>query len=140
MSNRNPKTLVLPEFSNREDLYLPFGVFDDDTGDPVDMTALGWTFQFEIRRMPPRGSGRAWVGPWYDDDDTCTPLIILALGTGPDFVNVVDVGQGLIWVSETNMRKLRHRTYQAALVGSDGTRSFQIFNATLPIDFGGVTN
>ena len=137
--NRNPKTLVLPEFSNREDLYLSFSVFDDDTNDPVDMTALGWTFQFEIRRLPPYGSGAQWVGPWYDTD-LPAPLITLALGTGPDAVNVVDVGQGLIWVSETNMRKLHHRTYRAALVGNDGTRAFQIFNATLPIDFGGVTN
>lgn len=136
--NRNPKTLVLPEFSNREDLYLSFSVFDDDTNDPIDMTTLGWTFQFEIRRMGPRGN-ITWVGPYYDAD-VSTPLIILALGTGPDAVNVIDVGQGLIWVSEANMRKLHHRTYQAALVGNDGTRAFQIFNATLPIQYGGVTN
>jgi len=137
--NRNPKTLVLPEFSNREDLYLPFGVFDDDTGDPVDMTALGWTFQFEIRRLPPHWAGNIIAGPWYDDDFP-TPIIILALGTGPNFVNVVDVGQGLIWVSESNMVKLRHRTYSAALVGNDGTRQFQLFKATLPMQYGGVTN
>lgn len=136
--NRNPKTLVLPEFSNREDFYFPFEVFDDDTNELVDMTALGWTFQFEIRRLPPYGSGISY-GPWYDTDFP-TPIIILALGTGVNAVSIVDVGQGLIWVSEANMRKLRHRTYQAALVGNDGTRAFQIFNATLPIDCGGVTN
>lgn len=136
--NRNPKTLVLPEFSNREDLYLPFAVFDDDTNDPVDMVALGWTFQFEIRRMPPHWNGNSY-GPWYDDDFP-TPIIILALGAGPNAVNIVDVGQGLIWVSESNVVKLRHRTYRAALTGNDGTRQFQIFNATLPIDYGGVTN
>jgi hypothetical protein len=139
MSNRNPKTLILPEFSNREDLYLQIAVLDDDTGDPVDMTALGWTFQFEIRWLPPHGNASNWVGPWYDNDIPA-PIITLALGTGPDSVSVVDVGQALIWVSEANMRKLRHRTYRAALTGNDGTRSFQIFNATLPIDFGGVTN
>lgn len=138
--NRNPKTLVLPEFSNREDLYLPVAVFDDDTGDPIDMTALGWTFQFEIRRMPPSGSGRNWTGPYYDYDDVATPLIVLALGSGPNAVNVVDVGNLLIWASESEMRKLHHRTYRAALVANDGTRQFQVFNATLPIDFGGVTN
>jgi hypothetical protein len=136
--NRNPKTLVLPEFSNREDIYLQFAVIDDDTGDPVDMT--GWTFQFEIRRMPPRSTGVQNVGPWYDEDIP-PPLIILALGSGPDAVNVLDVGVGLIWVSEGNVRgKLHHRTYQAALVGNDGTRQFQIFNATLPMQYGGVTN
>jgi hypothetical protein len=138
--NRNPNTLVLPQFSNREDFYYPFQVFDDDTNELVDMTALGWTFQFEVRRLPPRGSGRAWVGPYYDDDDTDRPLIVLALGTGVDSVSILDVGVGLIWISETNMRKLRHRTYRAALVGNDGTRAFEIFNATLPIDCGGVTN
>src|SRR5215831_18971071 len=112
--NRNPKTLVLPEFSNREDIYLPFAVFDDDTGNPIDMTALGWTFQFEIRRMPPHWH-LSWQGPWYDED-LPTPIIILALGTGPNAVNIVDVGQGLIWVSESTARKLHHRTYRAALV------------------------
>jgi hypothetical protein len=138
--NRNPKTLVLPEFSNREDIYLQFGVFDDDTGDPIDMTALGWTFQFEIRRLPPLWRGPQWVGPWYDDE-LPAPLIILALGTGPDAVNVLGVGAGLIWVSESNVRgKLHHRTYQAALVANDGTRQFQLFNATLPMQYGGVTN
>lgn len=136
--NRNPRTLVLPEFSNREDLYLSFSVVDDDTGDLVDMTSLGWTFQFEIRRLPPHWSGN-WIGPYYDME-LPAPIITLALGTGPDAVNVVDVGHGLIWVSEANMRKLCHRTYRAALVGNDGTRAFQIFNATLPIEFGGVTN
>ena len=136
--NRNPKTLVLPEFSNREDIYILFGVFDDDTGNPIDMTALGWTFQFEIRRLPPHWN-MGWTGPWYDTD-LPAPIIILALGTGKDAVNVLDVGKGLIWVSETNARKLHHRTYQAALVGNDGSRQFQIFNATLPMQYGGVTN
>lgn len=138
--NRNPKTFVLPEFSNREDLYLPFGVFDDDTGDPVDMVALGWTFQFEIRRMPPNGSGRGWVGPYYDEDDIARPLIVLALGTGPNAINIVDVGMGVVWASESEMRKLRHRTYRAALFANDGTRQFRLFIATLPNEDGGVTN
>lgn len=138
MSNRNPNTLVLPKFSNREDLYLQFSVFDDDTGDPVDMTALGWTFQFEIRELPPHWRAID-INPWYDTSFP-SPTIILALGTGPNFVNVIDVGQGLIWVSESNMTKLRHRTYRAALVGNDGSRAFQIFNATLPIEYGGVSN
>lgn len=137
--NRNPKTLVLPEFSNREDLYLPFAVFDDDLNQPIDMTALGWTFQFEIRPLPPHWQGQD-CGPYYDDQSFPAPVITLALGNGPNAVNIVDVGQGLIWVSEANMRKLRHRTYGAALVGNDGTRAFQIFKATLPIAFGGVTN
>ena len=136
--NRNPATLILPQFSNREDLYLPFSVFDDDTGDPVDMTALGWTFQFEVRRAAPGWNG-SFYSPWYDEEFP-TPLIMAGLGTGPGYVNVVDVGQGLIWIAEANMRNLRHRTYRAALVGNDGTRAFQIFKAFLPIDFGGVTN
>lgn len=136
--NRNPKTFVLPEFSNREDIYIPFGVFDDDTNDPIDMTALAWTFQCEIRRMPPHQSGNSW-GPWYDNNFPA-PIVILALGTGKDAVNVVDVGAGLVWVGETNARKLYHRTYQLAVVANDGTRQFEIMNATLPIKFGGVTN
>lgn len=136
--NRNPKTLVLPEFSNREDFYYQFEVFDDDTNDLIDMTALGWTFQFEIRRLPPHGSP-GFVGPYYDTS-LPAPLIVLALGTGVDAVNVVDVGQGLIWASETNMRKLRHRTYRVALFANDGTRQFAVFRGTLPIDCGGVTN
>ena len=137
--NRNPNTLVLPQFSNREDLYFFFEVFDDDTNQLVDMTALAWAFQFEIRWLPPHGNASNWVGPWYDND-LPAPLITLALGNGVNAVNVVDVGRGLIWASEANMRKLRHRTYQAALVANDGTRAFQIFNGTLPINCGGVTN
>lgn len=136
--NRNPRTLVLPEFSNREDIYLPVGVFDDDTGDPVDMVKLGWTFQFEIRRTGPHGSGDDY-GPWYDSSSS-TPIITASLGVGKDFVNIVDIGQLLIWISEPNVKKLRHRTYSAALVATDGTRTFQIFKATLPIERGGVTN
>lgn len=136
--NRNPKTLVLPEFSNREDIYLPVGVFDDDTGDPVDMAALGWTFQFEIRRIGPHGSGDDY-GPWYDSSSS-SPIIRAVLGNGPDAINIVDIGQLLIWIGELNAKKLRHRTYGAALVGTDGSRTFQVFKATLPIDYGGVTN
>jgi hypothetical protein len=132
--NRNPKTLVLPEFSNREDIYLPVGVFDDDTGDPVDMAALGWTFQFEIRRTGPHGSGDDY-GPWYDGSWP-TPIITAALGSG---ITIVAVGQLLIWITEPNVKKLRHRTYSAALVATDGSRTFQIFKATLPIAYGGVT-
>lgn len=139
MANRNPNTLVLPQFSNREDFYYPFAVFDDDTNDLIDMTALAWTFQFEIRRLPPFGSGTNYVGPYYDND-LPAPLVTLALGTGKDFVNVVDLGHGLIWVGETSMRKLRHRTYLASLYANDGTRQFEVFQGTLPSKFGGVTN
>lgn len=135
---RNPYTFILPQFSNREDFYLQLGVFDDDTGDAIDMASLGWTFQFEIRRAPPRGDLDAFT-PWYDEGDQ-SPIITATNGTGPGFVNIVDVGDLLIWIPESVMKKLHHRTYSAALVANDGTRQFQVFKAMLPIYRGGVTN
>jgi hypothetical protein len=133
---------LLPPVSNREDLYLPLSVFDDDTGQPIDMVALGWTFQFEIRRGGPKNTGSGYI-PFYDwgTPDDLGPLISATLNApvGAGTIIIDDVGFMHVMIPETLMRTLSSSTYQAAMTATDGFSTRQLFLARLPVLFGGVT-
>ena len=58
--------ITLPRFSNREDLYLLVGIYDDDTGDPLNLsgttgsgTFAAWTIVASMRKH--RSAGGIFV-------------------------------------------------------------------------------
>jgi hypothetical protein len=98
---------------------------------------IGCTFQFEIRRGPPRNDGSGYV-PWYDfgTPDEIGPLLSAALGTG---VTITDLGYLQILIPESVFRKLNIGTFSANLTAFDGVATRQVFIANLPVLYGGVT-
>lgn len=135
--------ILLPAISNREDLYLPLSVFDDDLGQPIDMVALGWTFQFEIRRGGPKNTGSGYI-PWYDfgTPDDLGPLLTATLnaGAGKGTIIIDDVGYMHVFIPEVMVKTLSSGTYQACMTVFDGANTRQLFIARLPVLYGGVTN
>jgi hypothetical protein len=216
--------ILLPPVSNREDLVISVSIFDDDTGEPVNLSAtvtasgapfsgtswvvsagpisttsstpltipappiggeltaltltvgtnlaivpgdavkiadptgvnwmtgtitsytastgtlvcqIGSTFQFEIRRGPPRNDGSGYV-PWYDfgTPDEIGPLIAAALGTG---VMITDLGYLQVLIPEATFRQINIGTFTANLTMFDGVATRQVFIANLPVLYGGVT-
>ena len=216
--------VLLPPVSNREDLLISVSIFDDDTGDPINLSStvtasgmpfsgsnwvvtdgpiattsatpltiptppiqdelaaltltvgtnlaivpgdsvkiadptgvnwmvgtvtsytassgtlvcqIGCTFQFEIRRGPPRNDGSGYV-PWYDfgTPDEIGPLLSAALGTG---VTITDIGYLQVLIPEPTFRKLAIGTFTANLTLFDGVATRQVFIANLPVLYGGVT-
>lgn len=117
---------------------MPISVFDDDTGDAIDMTALGWTFQFEIRRTDRNRANDDGYVDYYDygSINDYGPILTASLGNG---ITILDVGVMQILIPEAMFRKLWNGTYQAALTATDGTNTRQIFIARLPVVAGGVT-
>jgi hypothetical protein len=134
--------ILLSPVSNREDLYLPLSVKDDETGDLIDMVALGWTFQFEIRFHGPRNTGSGYI-PWYDwgTPDDIGPLIKATLNApaGAGTIIIDDIGVMHVRIPETLMRTLSSSTYQAAMTATDGFETRQLFIARLSVLWGGVT-
>jgi hypothetical protein len=216
----------LPPFSNREDLFFPVSIFDDDTGQPVNLSGttgsgtfsswnvtagasittsntamtipvfpignqlsalaltvgtglvinpgdpitisdlsgqnkmqgyvtnytsttgalicqIGSTFQFEIRRGPPRG-GAGFDYVWYFDFGTINtggPLLTLSLGSSTNgTIYIVDQGVIQLKIPETSFKKLHLATYICGLTMSDSSDTRQVFIAELPVLYGGVTN
>lgn len=135
--------VLLSPVSNREDFYLPISIADDDTGQPIDMVALGWTFQCEIRRGGPRNTGSGYI-PFYDigTPDNFGPLIAFTLNApfGAATIIIDDIGFMHLWCPESVFRTLSSSTYELNLIGFDGTFTFHIIKARLPVLYGGVTN
>lgn len=216
--------ILLPPTSNREDLLISVSIFDDDTGDPINLSStitvsgapfsgaswvvtdgpisttsttpltiptppiqgeltaltltvgtnlsivpgdavkiadptggnwmagtvtsytastgtlvcqIGVTFQFEIRRGPPRNDGSGYV-PWYDfgTPGETGALLSAALGTG---VTITDLGFLQVLIPEARFRKLAIGTFTANLTMFDGVATRQVFIASLPVLYGGVT-
>jgi hypothetical protein len=98
---------------------------------------IGSTFQFEIRRGPPRNDGSGYV-PWYDfgTPDDQGPLLSAALGTG---VTIVDIGFLQVLIPESKFRQLNIGTFMASLTMFDGVATRQVYLANLPVLYGGVT-
>lgn len=134
--------ILLPAVTNREDLYLPLSVFDDDLGQPIDMVALGWTFQFEIRYVGPVNAGSGYI-PWYDFGvpDNLGPILSATLnaGAGAGTIIIDDIGYMHVFIPESLMKSLCVGTYQVAMTAFDGTNTKQLFIARLPVLAGGVT-
>jgi hypothetical protein len=97
---------------------------------------IGSTFQFEIRRGPPRNDGSGYV-PWYDfgTPDDQGPLLSAALGTG---ITIVDIGYLQVLIPAVIFQQLNIGTFMASMTMSDGVATRQVFLANLPVLYGGV--
>jgi hypothetical protein len=97
---------------------------------------IGCAFDFEIRghhHHQDGGYGSSFaIGSSCDDN----PIIKAQLGSG---ISVVDLGKVQIRIPASTIAKLRHKTYGAALVMSDGIDTRQVYVAKLPILTGGVS-
>jgi len=98
---------------------------------------IGSTFQFEIRRGPPRNDGSGYL-PWYDfgTPDQLGPLLSASLGNG---ILITDLGYMQILIKEAQFRQLGLGTFSADLTMFDGVNTKQVFIANLPVLYGGVT-
>jgi hypothetical protein len=131
--------------SNREDLPLTLSVNDDDNGQPIDMVALGWAFQFEIRDAGPRDTLDGYL-PYYNGTtiDTLAPILTASL-TGDNVstgtITIVDIGVLRVFIPEKLVKTLRApQTYLIAMSCTDGTETRQLYLDRLQVVYGGVTN
>lgn len=132
---QNP--VLFPQQTNRESFAPIVAIFDDDTGELVDLSGL--TFQLEIRNTG-SGSGHfaSPAAPFFSDVPG-SPLLTATLGNG---ITVLDIGVFQVIFSEIQMRSLRAGTYSIACTATDGSPagSRQLFLGRLPVLDGGVTN
>lgn len=129
-----------PQYTNRESFTQLIGVYDDATGDAIDLS--GCSIQVEIRRDREHGGyGFDGYGPNYSigAHDWCAPILTASIGKG---VDIVDVGIFQLYFSETQFRSLSPgmHSINATLTSADGADTRQLFLGRLPIFFGGVTN
>jgi hypothetical protein len=112
--------------------------YNSNTGALV--VQVGFTFQFEIRRIGHRDQPGTGFGIGFDFGvlDETGPLLTASLGNG---IFITDLGFILITIPEAQFKKLgASRTYSAALTCTDSVNTRQIFVAELPVLRGGVTN
>jgi hypothetical protein len=98
---------------------------------------IGSTFQFEIRRGRPANSDGYTT--WFDFgvQPDRGPLLSASLGGG---ILITDLGYLQILIAEAQFRQLcEPGTYMASLTMFDGVNTRQVFLASLPVLYGGVT-
>lgn len=129
--------ILFPQVTNRETFDPVIALYDDETGEPLDLSTIT-TIQVEVR-CAGQGAGHFATPtvPWYDDGPGATPILSASLGNG---VTVLDIGIFQIAFTETQMRTLRAGTYVIGCTVSDGTVTRQLFIGRLPVLDGGVTN
>jgi hypothetical protein len=129
--------IVFPTVTNRESWSQLIGLYDDDTGDPLDLSQFT-SMEAEIRRRGPRVDDQSGYTPLYDYGgfNDYGPAVQLSLGNG---LTVIDIGQLLVSVTSDQMRSLSPEVYSFGLIMSNGTDTRQFFLGTLPVLFGGVT-
>lgn len=100
---------------------------------------IGFTFQFEIRKVGPNWQpGAVGYTAWFDVGVSNQQPVII--GSLANYISIIDVGMLQIDIPESKMRALTADTYGCALTLTDSVSTRQIFLATLPILWGGVTN
>src|SRR5581483_884772 len=96
-----------PQVTNRESWTQLIGIYDNYTGDAVDLT--GVSIQLEIRRVSGSGGGSYWdgYGPNYSVGayDYNAPILRASIGNG---IDIVDIGIIQVYFSETQFRSLGH--------------------------------
>ncbi len=102
---------------------------------------IGLTFQFEIRKNHRSHSLQSDYSTLYTFGGGPTtgnsPIISASLGNG---ILITDVGYLQITIPEIQMRTLQSDTHKASLTTTDSVNTRQLFVATLPVIYGGVTN
>ena|ERR1017187_5874913 len=131
---QNPS--LFPAITNRESWSPQFTLYDDETGDLLDLTNL--TFQLEVRNLRRRDYDASGYGPsyGYGTADYQTPILTASLGNG---ITVTGPGTFEVFFSETQMSTLSPDTYSVACTVNDGTNVRQLFLGRLPVLDGMVT-
>ena len=131
---------LFPAVTNRESVALSFSLYDDDTGELLDLT--GMTFAFEVRRPIPGMGGVIGGGysPYHDigNYDNQGPVLSLSLGSG---ITVPSTGVVQVDITAAQMRVLVPSVYEVGftVTSEDGLDTRQILLGKLPVLFGGVT-
>lgn len=101
---------------------------------------IGFTYQFEIRKMPPNWQPGLGYTAFYDLGavNAQAPILQASLGNGQ--IKVIDTGTIEIKIPEATFKTLQGGTYAACLSMTDGVNTRQIFIGSLPVLQGGVTN
>jgi len=99
---------------------------------------IGWTYQFEIRKMPPNWQPGLGYISWYDFGVAeQAPILQASLANGE--ITVVDMGTLQIRIPESTFRTLRSGTYGASMTGTNSIDTRQLFIGRLPTLWGGVS-
>jgi hypothetical protein len=99
---------------------------------------IGHSFQFEIRRLKEDHDFDFAYSSSWDWFGTTDYSIVLSASLGNGLM-ITGIGQLQIRIPEWQVRKLRHRTYSAALTMTDTQDTRQVFIARLPFQYGGVS-
>lgn len=99
---------------------------------------IGWTFQFEIRRVPAQWSNSSGYSYQYDVGGWLnSPILQASLANGE--ITVVDLGTIQIRIPEATFKTLHGGTYAACLTMTDSVNTRQLFIGKLPVLHGGVS-
>lgn len=100
---------------------------------------IGWTFQTEIRSLPPNWMPGLGYAPWFDIGiSPPAPILQATLANG--FLKVVDMGTLEIRIPERTFKTLCAGTYGIFSTMSDSYSTRQLFIGRLPVFYGAVTN
>jgi hypothetical protein len=100
---------------------------------------IGWTYQFEIRKLPPNWTPGTDYTSFYDFG-TSSPSPVLSASLAAGTIQVIDMGVIQILIPEKTFRTLSSGTYGASLTMTDGVNTRQVFIGRLPVLHGGVSN
>lgn len=145
---QNP--VLFPQISNRESWIQTIQIFDDDTGDLINLTdGVGnAAYSVVLEILPPRRHGYSGCysdAAWYDTG--CDYAVIsetlsqgsAAIGSNP-VISIVDNGTINIHVPKSYVETLRgHQTWDVFLTLNDDANDDgrQILIGRLPVFFGG---
>lgn len=99
---------------------------------------IGWTFQLEIRKLPPHWQPGLDYSAFYDFGIAMDqPVLNASLGNG---ITIIDVGIIQLFFPEATFKTLFSGTYGMFLTMTDSVNTRQLFIGRLPVLWGGVTN
>jgi|SRR5580765_484418 len=99
---------------------------------------IGFTYQFEIRKMPPNWQPGLGYISWYDFGVAeQAPILQASLSNGE--IKVTSPGTLQIYIPERTFRTLRSGTYGACMTMTDSIHTTQLFIGRLPVLWGGVS-
>jgi hypothetical protein len=133
--------VTFPQITNRESWNWTLAIYDDDTGDLVNLVDGNknplYAITVEISRMPNEG-GHGYGGPidpsYYDD--WCGPEIVATLA---NYITIPDNGTIAVNIPKAVMSGLRAKSYGVFMTLYDASTDTgrQIFIARLPVLYGG---
>lgn len=100
---------------------------------------IGWTFEFEVRPLPPNWVPGYDYTSWYDVGVAPQqPILKASLAAGTIFVT--DLGTLEIRIPESTFKTLRSGTYGIGMTMTDSVNTRQLFIGRLPVGWGMVSS